>query len=872
VNEELKARLRKVFLEESRGDSALIRDLLPKLEAELPRPATALIEEFYKAVHKLKGACRAVGLKAAETLGFQVEYLFRHLAEHPADLSQEGYDDVCAAIDTMVELIEGYARSEEGVLPWGLATRLNQHLKTAGSDQQAELPEAPQEAQASEVSEQPKAQPPPEKPKVDPRLLAAFSSEAKGLFQTLNEALAKLATLEAGEAQTAAVNAALHAAHTLKGSARVVQMPELTAHAHELESQFKDLLEAGKLPEEAQLAEMRKRVVEMELPLFADRSLSPKQNADAKTNEEAVSSPDIMYRVEAERLEELFSRFSDVLALQTSLSGLHARVRELSEQMLDLQKQERELRQRIGPILHQPSHARVAAYVNHMSRSLRSLAGGLAEQQTDQRGLEDQFSSRLRALEEQVSAVQVVPVEEVFAGLKAMVLQLAKDLGKSVQLDVEGLREMADRHLLQHLRAPLIHLLRNALDHGIEDPQIRIKQGKSAEGHIQVQFHVQGDRFFVRIQDDGAGVNLAALRRKVEECGLLSAEQAQAASDDELRHWIFSPHLSTSDQADTVSGRGMGLSSVEEFVRERDGSVLVQDAKPHGTCFLLEMPVQRATTRITLLRRGSELYAVPSRDILRGFRLEASSLESLKGSPGVRLEEGLIPLRDLGELLGLDSGLERPESSPALLIQSGDELLVLQVDSLEGEGAHVLRPLPSLLASRKRYANAVLDEHGRIVLVLDLLQLLGASAAGALPRNRPTAMRDGPPAAAHEPESSRILVVDDSYTSRTLEMGVLESYGYDVRGAVDGLDGLAKLRQEPVDLIVSDIEMPRMNGFEFLQELKSVEAWKHIPVIMISSLEDESIIRKGLSLGADSYIVKKRFEHDSLLETIQHYL
>lgn len=322
MKEELKARLRKVFLEESQSDSSRIRELLPQVREALPSPPVPLMEDLYKSVHKLKGACRAVGLKPAEILGFQVEYLFRQLAEHPVEISSDVFACVEQALEEMWRQIEGYAQSVEIPFPQEVSLRMNEYLQQLGSDQQAELPSVAETDSLEPVPADASPKPPPQK-EVDPRLLAAFTAESRELFHALRDALTQLKSVEAPEGVHEPVDAALHAAHTLKGSARVVEMPELSSQAHELESLLKNVLSTERAPHPREVEELESLVLKMEQPLFAESAPQPSDDAAPSSR---ASENGHMYRVEAQRLEELFNRFSDVLALQTSLAACRTEI------------------------------------------------------------------------------------------------------------------------------------------------------------------------------------------------------------------------------------------------------------------------------------------------------------------------------------------------------------------------------------------------------------------------------------------------------------------------------------------------------------------------------------------------------------------
>lgn len=867
MNEALKAKLRKVFLLESGEDYISLRKQWDLLKSEMPTPACASHEAFFKATHKLKGACRAVGLKAAETIGFQIEYLFRRHSENPSIISNEEVSDVDAAIVQLGDFLKAYSEGDDPAIPLELAHRLNEHMQTAGCSKLAELPQPP-----------PKNTEPPKtasKKSIHPRLLAAFKAESVELLENLRAALKRAKSPKDATDWKEAVYSALHAMHTLKGSSHVVEMQELSAVAHKAETLLQDpkmdQIESGS----PLLQELDRYATQAEA-LILGQSATTKAQETKGAPSEASSSPTeqalkdneeiTSFRIESQRFDGLVENFSDLQILRPDLEEATLALEATKQSILRLESEERDLSHRIGPELHHPSYAKVAGYVNHLSRNIRQLSKSVDRQARTLKRIQSNFDLRVTSIDNAMSSVQFTPIGEVITGLRPMVQQLATQQEKNVDFEIEGISVQADRFVLQQLRGPLIHILRNAIDHGIESTKERAQSGKSPSARLLLSCEIISDTLRLTIQDDGRGIDTDIVGRKAIELGIHDQDSLSALSRNDLLALILSPRLSTRSNVSQVSGRGMGLSSVAEDIREMDGHIQIHSEYGKGTRFEITLPIKRSTSHVMVIRCGELTLGILSKYIFKALRIHSETITEVNGVRGIYYEEHFIELMTLNSALGLPD--EDTSILSMLILECEGYRKALQIPNILGEEQTVLRKLPPTAASQDLFSNGFLTSGGGVALVLDTAKLLGSNFTTHSTHFEPISEKT----TSEDPSENLILVVDDSFTSRTLEMGVLEAQGYRVHGAYDGVDALHKLRTEKYDLIISDIEMPRMNGFELLKAIKEEPKWQNIPVIMISSLEDESIIRKGLTLGADSYIVKKRFEHDELIDTLRSFL
>lgn len=475
---------------------------------------------------------------------------------------------------------------------------------------------------------------------------------------------------------------------------------------------------------------------------------------------------------------------------------------------------------------------------------LRPLAGGLRE---DVRGL------------------RMVPAETVLKPLVLAVRDLAHSLGKQAELVLEGERLEMDRAILDALRDPLMHLLRNAVDHGIEAPAGRRAQGKPETGLIRLRLEREGNTVAITVADDGAGIDLQRVRQQARALGLASEEELAAMATRALLDYLFRPGFSTRGEVSEISGRGVGLDVVQVNLQALGGHIGVDTEHDSGTRFHLALPLTLASDHGLLVRAAGQVYALPSLYVQRILELTPDAILDLSASQAVALDGEPVPLRDLATLLGQRAASEvYAERISVVVIRRGWQKAALRVDHVLGEREMVVKPLAPPLTRVRHVAGGTLGRDGDILLVLAVGDLL-ASALGSSGR---VVTHKAP-----EPRlSARILVADDSITTRTLEQGILEAAGYRVQVAADGNEAWDALQNGSFDLLVSDVEMPGLDGFELTQRIRQDPRLAHLPVVIVTSLGSEEHRRRGMEARADAYVVKSSFESRELLEVVGQLL
>jgi two-component system chemotaxis sensor kinase CheA len=499
----------------------------------------------------------------------------------------------------------------------------------------------------------------------------------------------------------------------------------------------------------------------------------------------------------------------------------------------------------------------------HLSDMMRLLA------QLSQTVVQDNMhlSSLAEQLQDDISAMRMIPFESVVGGFQRMVRDLARDLEKQVQLDISSTAVELDKTVLDALKDPIMHLLRNCMDHGIEHPVEREAAGKPIAGHIILAVEQRGSEILVRVSDDGRGIDPRRVRQSAVKAGLMSEVEAGALTDEEARLLIFQAGLTTNERVTAISGRGLGMDIIRERVEGMRGRVSLQSILGKGTTMTLSVPVSLTRIRCILLRVGGEDYAVPSNMVVRMEKLPRSAVFTAEGREMVHLNERPMPVVSLGALLDTPTSHAESEKISLLVLRAADRAIAFEVDDLYSEQELVLKPLGPEIARARYVAGAALLGSGDVIIVLDANDLVRGASGINQPSKR--ARIDMP---TMQQRRLRVLVVDDSITTRTLEKNILETAGFEVFVAIDGVEGWRMINEHDLDIIISDVEMPNMNGLELTQRIKENSQTRDIPVILLTSLAKPEQREAGLRVGANAYLVKSQFDQGELLQTIQDVL
>lgn len=749
----------------------------------------------------------------------------------------------------------------------------------------------------------------------DASLLELFSLEAEAQTQVLN---AGLLALERNPTQADQLEACMRAAHSLKGAARIVGVEAGVSVSHVMEDclvsaqegrlylqpehidallQGTDLLMRIATPGntvtsadiEAYVALMN-RLVEPSAPtarvapppfdvsqlLLAPEPVVPEAPAPvelaplpepaaepARRPQRLTEGGERVLRVTAERLNSLLDLSSKSLV----------ETQRLKPYLATMQRLKRMQNTSLRALDHLGDQLKVLTLTPEAEEALAEARRLLAESQhvlSEQTAQLDEFgwqtSQRAQLLYDTALACRMRPFADVLAGQERMVRDLGRSLGKQIRLEIEGEKTQVDRDVLEKLEAPLMHLLRNAVDHGIEPPEQRLRAGKPAEGEIRLRASHQAGLLVVELSDDGGGVDLERLRRSIVQRQLSTEATAAQLSEEELLTFLFLPGFSLRDTVTEVSGRGVGLDAVQHMVRLLRGSIVLEQVSGQGSRFHLEVPLTLSVVRSLVVEVGGEAYAFPLAHIERMRDLAPDDIVQVEGRQHFWHEGQHVGLVAASQLLQRPPGQNDDDTLKVVVIREREAVYGVAVERFIGERTLVVLPLdPRLGKVQDISAGALLDD-GSPVLIVDVEDMLRSVDkllnTGRLERidrrNRHTA----------EVARKRILVVDDSLTVRELQRKLLLNRGYEVAVAVDGMDGWNALRAEHFDLLITDIDMPRMDGIELVTLLRRDNRLQSMPVMVVSYKDREEDRRRGLDAGADYYLAKASFHDDALLDAV----
>lgn len=752
------------------------------------------------------------------------------------------------------------------------------------------------------------------------KFIGRFVEEARDHLSRLGEGLAQLqqAAAAGSHADAETVNALFRSAHTIKGSSRMLRLTPITELAHATEDVL-GALRDGSLAFSPALGALLYRSVDhlasqvdalaqgtaaADLPPAPDglkaelaRALTPAAADDTAPsaeappeNKESIAARADKSVISGQKIPENKTGSAPVAPEneESPISGnttAQPRLKTAETVRVRLDKLDA-LIKLMGEVV--ASHARMRQRVQDVQQLQRELAdqldeAGLQRLQQFARALKDDAQAQeaqMGALHDRALIMRMLPLGMVLEPAARLVRELGQSVGKQVQCSVSGTEIELDRQLIDQLADPIIHLIRNAVDHGIESAEQRQAAGKPALGQITIRARQDGGWVAIDIQDDGAGIPLQSVRDKAVKKGLLSAEKAAAMSDQEVVDLIFLPGLSTSNIITDLSGRGVGMDVVKQTVLDAlQGSISVTTQPGQGTTFGLRLPMSLAMLRVLLVQAQGLPFGFTAQYVAELMRLPSSALLQVAQRQAVIVRNEFVPVVALAELLQLPApprGKTATRAAPAdmllVVLQVRHDKIALRIDSLLDERDMVIQPLPAHLRHLPWVAGMVTTGSNDLVSVLHTPALL--EQARRL-RQGSTSAAAGSAEAAAAPGSGapqRVLVVDDSLNTREIEKDVLQAYGYEVTLAEDGVDGLRKALHTQFDAILTDVEMPHMDGFTLTAQLREHEQYRQTPIIIITSREKEEDKRRGMLVGADAYIVKGDFDQSNLVDTLRALL
>jgi two-component system chemotaxis sensor kinase CheA len=745
------------------------------------------------------------------------------------------------------------------------------------------------------------------------RLRAAFRDEAREHVEAM---AAGLIVMESGaaEARTKELEDVYRAAHSLKGAARTVNIQSVESVCQALESVFAGLKRGGPdaSPELFDLLQRAVSALKILLPNNADSpakpltpeihsilqalrasqsrpSASPPQTSSppstqATATKTAPAEPQIdrteerfhssqeTVRVSLNRLETMLERVEAFLAVRLTASQRSRQVRHLLKRPEAWRRRWSRVRgltrRKAAPESASSNGLRLSEFMEWNEGFHSEMESELIELDRATRRDEHTIESLTDRLLNELKTFVLQPCSSLFESVPLMVRDLSRRGGKEVDVILDGEDVELDRRIIEELKDPLIHLVRNSLDHGIETPETRTATGKSRRGTLRVAAApLDGANVELIVEDDGAGIDLERVRAAALKSGKLSEDRAQKLTEQESLCLIFESGLSTSPMITDISGHGLGLAIVREKVETLDGTVRVSSKPGEGTVFRLIVPVTRARFRGLVIRVNSQQYVLPTKNVARVIRLRCEEIRTIENRPSVRVGDETLPVADLTEILGLKLDRKDPSKSLVLVVViAGAYRVAFRVDETLSEDEVLVKPLGHPLKRLRHISGATVLGSGAVAPILHAADLIATALnADSLPMSLT-------PQGEDSQKKRAVLVAEDSITSRTLLKGVLESAGYQVDTAVDGVEAFSKLRSGEYDAVVSDVDMPRLNGFGLTAKIRADRRLGAVPVVLVTALDKPEDREHGIDAGASAYLVKSSFDQSNLLEVLERLL
>lgn len=750
-------------------------------------------------------------------------------------------------------------------------------------------------------------------------LRSTFAVEAHEHIKNLSLLIIELETAEELQERKTIIETIYREFHSLKGAARAVDISEIETICHMLENIFSHI-KKEMLPISVEMFDILNKVLDI---LEEILSLDIEENFDISELMEELEK--IRYNNEIENIstvqKEEVSNFKEISKnIETDITKLETDEELGKEVLMDIEtdkKQEinykdlndkikvqnkqvkknthdngrRQIRvskSKLDSILLQGEEMLYAKLsIKQRENEIREIKAFLEEwkQKCDYEDLKDLdkrldkllnstvndgqiMETMLNRFIEDVKDLMLMPFSSIIDIFPKMIRDVSRKLGKEVEFSWSGVEFEIDRRILEELKDPLIHIIRNSIDHGIESVEERKNNNKNTKGTISLNILQIGSSYVkIQITDDGSGIDVEKLKNIAIKNKILSESEISRLSDQEAQMLIFKSGMSTKDIITDLSGRGLGLAIVREKIEKLEGNIYVTSEKNKGTVFEIILPITISTSRGILIKVLKHDFVVPTSKVEKVIRVDKELINIIENRPTITLDGHIIPIVRLQDILQLKGSKENEDDKfiSLLIVNELEKKIALSVDEIVVEQEVLVKQFNKQLTKVKNIYGATILGTGDVVPILEVQDLIKSSlnsTSGTLNIRKNN---------EEEPKKS-VIVVEDSITSRTLLKNVLENNGYKVKTAVDGIDGWQAIKSEKFDLIISDVEMPRMDGFELTSKVREDEETAEIPVILVTSLDSKEDTERGIEVGASAYIIKSNFQQNNLIEVIKRLI
>jgi two-component system chemotaxis sensor kinase CheA len=703
------------------------------------------------------------------------------------------------------------------------------------------------------------------------RLRATFTIEAGEHLHAMATGLLALEKSPDPDAQVRLVEIIFRAAHSLKGAARAVDFTDIETRCQSLEDMFAAWKHQTSSPTREVLDAAHRTLDAIGAAIGMPAWRTPLGEADGVPAVPAAAAPaiapDDTVRISVTKLDQRVLRAEEMLIAKLTAAQHADDLRALATRFGAWNKAWASVEPAVR-VLPSTRDQHVVEFLEWNRDYVKSLEGSVAV--LIHRAVQDRdaIGKLVDDVLEDSKKLLLLPFAAFVAPFPKLVRDLCRDQGKEADLILQGEEVETDKRILEEMKAPLIHLLRNCVDHGIELPDERRRRGKPLRGTITLTASaVNGNKVQIRVSDDGAGIDAEKVKMSAIAHGVRSADEARELGDVEAVRLIFEPEVTTSPSVTKVSGRGLGLAIVREKAEKLGGTVSVETQPGRRTEFSIVLPSTLATFRGVLIEAAQQVFVVPTLHVERVTRVKADDIRSVEGRDTVTVNGLAVPLVRLADVLELadaKADADPRADTQILVLGAGDQRVAFAVDVALDEQEVLVKPLRKPLSRVRNVSGATVLGSGQVAPILNVSDLLKSAK-----RSSRAVARSGAAVRPTPAEVKSLLVVEDSITSRMLIKGILESAGYTVKTAVDGLEAFTMLRAERFDLVVSDVEMPRLDGFGLTARLRADKTLAAVPVVLVTALEKREDRERGIDVGANAYIVKSRFDQSDLLDAVR---
>jgi len=763
------------------------------------------------------------------------------------------------------------------------------------------------------------------------KILATFKIEAEENIRSMTSTLIELEKNPSESPKMELIEIIFRQAHSLKGASRAVNITDIESVCQSLESVFSalknkiielapeifdvlhqavDILNEILLSPDGKISmELKDQVLDISLKLseIEKETTPPSKPASEKVEEGKKSVPvpqkkttkttsikdkkiipkvqtpsSETIRISVEKLDDLLYQVEEMLSLKLTTIQ---RTEDLQHTLQKMNKWNRkstavcpvvrnirqalERKQQNGKLSQEEQNiTKIIKFFEWANPHIKTLEGDLI----DLRKFSDQEAystgTKIETLLEDVKKILSVPFSTLLGVFPKAVRDLSHDKGKEIDFTVNGDDTEIDRRILEEIHNPLLHIVRNCIDYGIEKPNVRLAKNKPAKGKITIDIErLENNKVEIIISDDGAGIDFEKLKKMYIDGEKISDEEAEKISRQEILDYIFKSGVSTSDIVTDISGRGLGMAIVQEKIEQLSGSVSVESVKDVGIKFRIQLPLSLVSFRGILIGVADKEFVVPTSKVYRVLRIKKDKVKTIENKATILLDGKVIPFVNLSDVLEIPFKESDSKYIPALIFGSNNKQIGFGIDEILNEQEVLVKNFNKHLARVRNISGATILGSGKVVPILNISDLLKSALKETVPVIRPEV-------AEKEAEEKRksVLVVEDSITSRTLLKNILETAGYEVTTAIDGIDGFKQLKEGNFSAVVSDIDMPRMNGFGLTAKIRSDKTLPEMPIVLVTALSKKEDRERGIEVGANAYIVKSSFDQSNLLEILERLI